>query len=70
VHSASQKNAQEHRTGVVCGKGHFFVRRLRDRVDPGVFVIGLSIGRYNCGGEVVAFRERSFLESQQKSNNL
>jgi hypothetical protein len=36
---------QEFKIGVASGKGHFFVRRLRDRTDSGVFVIGLPIGR-------------------------
>jgi hypothetical protein len=45
----------------------FFLGRLRGRADSGVFIIGLPIERYNCGGEVAAYRKRPFLESQQKS---
>jgi hypothetical protein len=67
AHSASQESSQEYKAGVVCGKGHFFLRRLRGRVDLGVFAIGLPIKRYKCGGKVVAYRECPFLESQQKS---
>ena len=42
------RRCREFKIGVVYGKDHFFVRRLRDCTD--------------CGGEVVAYRERPFLE--------
>jgi hypothetical protein len=66
VHSASQESSEEFKACVISDKDDFFVRRLRSRVHSGVFAIGLPIGRYNCGGEVVAFRERLFLLNHQK----